>query len=369
MGNLRTTTGEKMPLPQRDIRRRRIIYTLIALIVIGGIVCAGAFIKIDRYTLASGYVQTDEYAEVRPPVTGTVSKILIRSGDTVKAGDLLVQLNAEEEEATLAETRSRLSRLQVNLERRKAEMDIDLERRGVDLEEQKREHANNLAIAELQLRNAQTKLALTQELVDKGLKAANNLEDEKLKEQLARVNLTAYQQKGFQIYEELLKRDREKYNRELSALDEEINAMEDAVRRAEARLRTRQVRAPIDGVVVRYEFVVGELLQPATVIYEIFGGDTNTLKLRINERYSTKVAVGQKYKARLSSFRSLNQVYFTGTVQYMRSVIQAEGEATYRVIYCSFDPGGRVIPPGSTAEARIYYGRSCLWFYLFNIDF
>ena len=60
-------------------------------------------------------MQTDEYAEVRPPVTGTVSKIFVFSGDKVKAGDLLVQLNAEEEEATLAETCSRLSRLQVNL--------------------------------------------------------------------------------------------------------------------------------------------------------------------------------------------------------------------------------------------------------------
>lgn len=368
MGDLRTTIGENIPLPRRDARRRRILYAVLALGVISGIIYIGAIIKIDRYTLAAGYVQTDEYAEVRPPVTGTVSKIFVFSGDKVKAGDLLVQLNAEEEEATLAETRSRLSRLQVNLERRKAEMDIDLERRSVDLDEQKRDHANNLAVAELQLRNAQTKLALTQELVDKGLKAANNLEDDKLKEQLARVNLTAFQQKSFTVYEELLKRDRDKYNRELSALDEEIHAMEDAVRRAEARLRTRQVRAPIDGVVVRYEFVVGELLQPATVIYEIFGGDTNTLKLRINERYSTKVAVGQKYRARLNSFRSLNRVYFHGTVQYMRSVIQAEGEATYRVIYCSFDPGDRLIPPGATAEARIYYGQSCLWFYLFNID-
>jgi multidrug resistance efflux pump len=369
MGDLRTTIGENIPLPRRDARRRRVLYFIIAIVLIAAVIYGGSVIKVDRYTLASGYVQTDEYAEVRPPVTGTVSKIYVTSGNKVKAGDLLVQLNAEEEEATLAETRARLSRLQVNLERRKAEMDIDLERRGVDLEEQKREHANNLEIAELQLRNAQTKLELTQELVDKGLKAANNLEDDKLKEQLARVNLTAFQQKSFTVYEELLRRDRDKYNRELAALEEEINAMQDAVRRAEARLRTRQVLAPIDGIVVRYEFVIGELLQPATVIYEIFGGDINTLKLRINERYSTKVAIGQKYKARLNSFRNVQRLYFYGTVQYMRSVIQAEGDATYRVIYCSFDPGELNVPPGATAEARIYYGQSSLWFYLFNIDF
>ena len=39
-----------------------------------------------------------------------------------------------------------------------------------------------------------------------------------------------------------------------------------------------------------------------------------------------------------------------------------------RLAYCSFDAGDREIPPGTTAEARIYYGKSCLWLYLFNLD-
>ena len=172
MGDLRTTIGEKMPLPKRDIRRKKILYTLLTLLVITAIVAAGIVIKVDRYTLASGYVTTEDYAEVRPPVTGIVSKILVRTGAKVEAGQLLVQLNAEEEEASLAEAKARHSRLEVELERRQAEMNIDLERRRVDLTEQQRIHKDDIAIAELQLQNAQTKLKLTRELVEKGLKAA-----------------------------------------------------------------------------------------------------------------------------------------------------------------------------------------------------
>lgn len=369
MGDLRTTIGEKMPLPKRDARRKKILYSLLTLLVITAIVATGMVIKVDRYTVASGYVTTEDYAEVRPPVTGVVSKILVTSGAKVEAGQLLVQLNSEEEEASLAEAKARYSKLEVELERRQAEMNIDLERRRVDLTEQQRMHLDNIAIAKLQLQNAQTKLKLTRELVEKGLKAASNLEDDQLKEQLAQVTLNSLQQKDFLVYEELLRRDREKYNSELVAIRNEMNALADAVRRAEARLRTRQVRAPISGVVVRYEFVIGELLQPTTVIYEIFGGDQQTLKLRINERYSTKVAEGQRYRARLSSYRGISRTYFRGKIEYLRSVIQADGESTYRVAYCSFDSGERVIPPGTTAEARIYYGKSSLWFYLFNLDF
>lgn len=368
MGVLRVTRGEKLPLSQKAAAKRRNIILFLIIFFLLAIGIAGHVIKIDRYTIASGYVTTENYAEVRPPVTGIVSKIMVKSGEKVTQGQVLVQLNSEEEEALLAETKARVSKLQTEVERRKAEMAIDLERRGVDLLEQQRAHKDNIAIAELQLQNARTRLKLTSELVAKGLKAANNLEDDKLKEQLAEVTLQSLQNKDFAVYEELLKRDRSKYDQEIAALANELRALEDAVRRVEARLQTRMIRAPIDGIVVRYEFVIGELLTPTSVIYEIFGGEKQVLKLRVSERHAMKVGVGQKYRARLSSYKGLIRQYFYGDVQYLRNVIQADGKSTYRMAYCDFEAGELHIPPGTTAEARIYYGKSSFWLYLFNID-
>ena len=368
MGDIRVTTGEEVPLPRAESTRRRRLVILIVVLVVSAIIAAGIVIKVDRYTVASGYVTTREYAEVRPPVNGIVSEIKVHTGQMVKAGDLLVQLNNEEEQASLAEAKARHAKLQVELERRKAEMDIDIERRTVDLSEQQRSHKDELDIASLQLQNAQTKLKLTRELVAKGLKAETNLEDDMLTEQLARVKLSSLQKKDFSVYEKLLTLDKAKYAVEIAAINNELSALADAVRRAEARLRTRQVRAPISGIVVRYEFVIGELLQPSTVIYEIFGGEEDTLKLRVNEAHSTKVAEGNEYRARLASFHGIQRHYFRGKVSYLRNVIQVDGNSTYRVAYCTFSPGNNVIPPGTTAEARIYYGKSCLWLYLFNLD-
>jgi multidrug resistance efflux pump len=368
MGDLRVTTGEELPLGKRDARKRRNMILLVIFIFLAALIAGGSLIKLDRYTVASGYVTTEDYAEVRPPMTGTVSKILVKSGNLVEPGQVLVQLNSEEEEALLAETKARVSKLQTEVERRKAEMAIDLERRGVDLTEQQRAHKDNISIAELQLQNAQTRLKLTNELVARGLKAGSHLEDDRLQEQLAQVTLASLKNKDFTIYEELLKRDRSKYDQEIAALANELRALEDAVRRVEARLQTRLIRAPIGGVVVRYEFVVGELLTPTNVIYEIFGGDKQVVKLRIDERHAMKVGVGQRYRARLAPYKGLMRNYFWGEVEYLRNVIQGDGKTTYRMAYCSFDPGKRDIPPGTTAEARIYYGKSSLWLYIFNID-
>jgi len=261
-----------------------------------------------------------------------------------------------------------VEKTKMELRRRRAEMDNELERRHVDIEEQKKNHQDAINIARLQLQNAQTKLKRTRELVEHGLKAGSALDDEGLKEQLSQAQLTSLLSRDLAIYEVLLQKDRAAYLTEILAMEQETKALQDTVKRAEARLRAKQIRAPIAGQVLRYEFVIGELVRPETVLFEIFGGRKKVLKLQISERYATKVAVGQRYSAVLGPYRGIQPIYFLGKIQYLRNVIQAEARKTYRVAYCDFDSQGKDIPPGTTAEARIYYGTSSLWFYLFNID-
>ncbi len=368
MGDIRTTTGEDMPLSRKSVRRRRFLYSFGALLIIGSIVTAGILIRVERYATASGYVTTEDYAEVRPGTTGTVSEIKARTGDFVEAGALLVQLNNDQEKASFEEAQRRVDRSQADLERREAEIAVDLERRRVALKEQKQNHADAINIARLQLQNAQAKLALTQQLVDKGLKAKTALDDDQLKEKLAQAELSSLLSKDLAIYDLLIAKDEATYQTELRAMQQELRALKDAVTRTEAQLKARQIRAPITGRLLRYEFVVGELVRPETVLYEIFGGELQVLKLRVGERYSAKIANGQRYSALLAPYRGVRTIYFTGEVESLRNVIQAEGKSTYRVAYCNFDDQGLEIAPGTTAEARIYYGKSCLWFFLFNID-
>ncbi len=95
MSVLRTTSGEALPLGKAASERRRNKILLGLFLFLAVAITAGIMIKIDRYTVASGYVTTEHYAEVRSPVTGIVGKILVTSGAVVEAGQVLVQLNAE----------------------------------------------------------------------------------------------------------------------------------------------------------------------------------------------------------------------------------------------------------------------------------
>ncbi len=346
MGDYRTTAGESMPMTKVEKRRRTRLTVLIVIAIAAATVMTGTLIRMDRSVLASGYVTTEHYAEVRPATIGVVAEILASSGQNVEKGEILVRLDSSEEVAALEEIRSRLHEIEAELARREAEIG-----------EEKRELAESIEIAKLRLENASTKLLRTRELIAKGLMAASALEDQKLKEELSRAELTS-----------LLSKDKSIFDKEIAVLKQQLDARQEAVKRAETRVRSKEIRAPISGQILRYEFVIGELVRPETVLYEIFGGDKQILKLRVAERYATRVAPGQKYEAELAPYRGLQKVIFTGEVVSLRNVIQKEGQKSYRVAYCTFDPEGRNVPPGTTGEAKIFYGTSIFWLFLFGLD-
>ena len=346
MGDVRTTRDGVLPLTskERRLQRRR----LLLLIVIGAVlvISAGFVIPVNQYIMASGYVTTERYAEVRSPAIGTVAKILAQSGMRMQEGDVLVQLDSTEAQAILEETISQVQ---------KAEAEIS--RRAAEITERKRRLAEDIIVAKLRLQNAVSRLVRTRELMAKGLVAGSILEDDQLKEKLARAEVQS-----------LTNTDISVFDKELMVLRHELQARREMVDHAETAIRAREIRAPISGQVLRYEFVVGELVRPDTVLMEIFGGDRQILKLRVSERHAARVVVGARYRARLATYRGLRSIWFTGKIQYLRNVIQSEGQTTYRVAYCSFDPKGRTVSPGTTAEAKVYCGKTCFWFFLFGVN-
>lgn len=346
MGDFRTTTGEFLPLANRQRKSRMRLGLLVTAVVVAAIAATGFIVRLERYVTAPGYVTTEEYAEVRSPVDGKVGEILAESGKVVSQGDILVKLDSSQELAALAEMQSLL---------RMAE--AESARRHIEIAGKRREITENIDVLDLRLKNAERKLVRTRGLFDKGLVPVSELEDLEFERSLTTANLAA-----------MRARDLALFDREMEVLEREIDIRRDAVRTAEMRVANRFLRAPIGGQVLRYEFVIGETVGPNTVLFEIFGGTRQVVKLKVAERFATMIASGQRYTAVLAPYRSPRKIIFTGTVETLRNVIQGDEQRTYRIAYCSFDPGNRIIPPGTTCEARIYYGKSNLWKFIFGID-
>lgn len=304
MSEYRTTTGEPLPDSRRERRRRRRM--VVRRLILGCIVLvlAGFVIRVNRRVAALGYVTTDDYAEVRSATPGRVAEICVRTGERVRQGDVLVRLDDAVEQAVLEEAGSIVHRIEADVVRREAEL-IEAARR----------RKNELILIELRFKHADTTLALLEELNAKGLASGRALADQRVALALADAELTARRGEDTTLAE-----------KELDVMRRELEARLSGVRRAEALLAARHIYAPIAGEVVRYEFVIGEQVTSASVLYEVFGGDDLVLKLRIPERHATRVLPGAAYTAQLDPYRGWGDDRFRGQVEMLRPVIQSDSQ-------------------------------------------
>ena len=345
MGEYRSTRGEKPPETSSEKKRRAGRNILRVIVVLAVLAAAAKFIQVPRRVPASGYATTKPYAEVRAPLTGVITSISAFSGDKVEAGEVLVHLSDELEKAALQRAEIEADRVRAELAFREAEY-ID----------QLRSHSNEVQVAALALEFAQKRLEITRQLVEEGVSTRRDLMSDEY--QVAQCELRHRQLSG---------KDHTVWRRQVEMLRRQLDSATAAVRSAKADLEARTIRAPTAGTGLRHTFFVGEVARPDQILYEIFGAEQRLLRLKVPERYATRITEGMPVRAQFRTAKRLVRRNWTpAVVGDMRDVIQAEGNETYRVIYCPYEPPANEVPPGTTADAEILLGKVPLWRVVFD---
>ena len=342
MGDIRITRGDPPPAPLPERRRKTTAAVFAVLLLLAFLFATGWFIHVPRRVSAMGYATTPGYAEVRSPVGGRVAEIFIRSGDVATNGALLVRLEDAAERAAITAGEAAVAKA-------KAELAL----REVQRKEELRLHGEAVRQAELDFRQAESRVELTRQLHEKGLASGRRLEDDEFTKKKAEARLQSLRDTDLTVGD-----------RQLDVLRAEIRTRQDALAAARVALAQREIRAPIAGRAVRYTFYVGEMIRPDMILYELFDGETSLLKVRVPEKYAAEVEEGMGLEARIATVGGLLPRRFPGKVEALRDVVEGSGDAHYRVAYCSFEHPGEEIPPGASAEARILIGRVRLWEYL-----
>jgi len=299
-------------------------------------------VTVPRYAPASGYATTVNYAEVRSAVTGKLKEIRVNSGESVEKGDVLLVLEDDAERAAVAEMSGLVNKGEAELAHAIAAA-----------ADRARQHTNHIKVVQMEVEYSRECVETTRKLHQEGIASVRQLADDmhslaKCEEELRALNeidLTVDQ-----LHIEVLRK--------------ELEMRRETLARAQAALEQRTVRAPVDGRVVRYTFYVGEILLPDKVLYEIFEGEVDMLKLRIPERYATRVEQGMELRAYLGTYRTLVPTRFYGKVEYLRDIVEGDGTKNYRMAYCSFDRGQYAVTPGTSVDADIRTGQTSLWMYL-----
>src|SRR3546814_3425065 len=111
----------------RSIRSQLAAGLVAIVLLVGGTGSWAAVTDLAGAVVTSGHFVVDSYVKkVQHPTGGVVGEILVREGDTVRAGDVIIRLDATQTRANLAIVTKRLDELNARLSRLEAERD-DLE--------------------------------------------------------------------------------------------------------------------------------------------------------------------------------------------------------------------------------------------------
>lgn len=418
----RSKTNEQTPQPTADKPEAWSARTPVTLGVIALIVLVGGFgtwsvtTNIAGAIIAPGAIEVEQNRQVvQHPDGGVVEAIVVREGDTVAAGDVLLRLDEVELASERAIVENQLFELMARRGRLEAERDglseitfdpmlIDaaktnedaadlmagqarlftqraenldaevsqLEKRTGQIESQNDGIAAQQEALDKQLALIQQELANKQSLLDKGLAQASAVmalqrEEAAILGQRGELTAALAENEGrrteieieilkirAQRREEAIQTMRDLGYRELE-LAERLRALTDQMGRL-------TIRAPLSGVVHAMQvFATREVIQPAQpVLYIVPQDERLVIGVRVEPIHVDEVRVNQEVTLRFSAFDARHTPELIGRVQTISAdtlVDEVTGMSYYRarieVNEGELDklPEGAVLIPGMPVEA------------------
>jgi HlyD family secretion protein len=327
-------------------RRKGLIYGgiglgLVLLIAIGVIAATRGGTKIDptklakvergdlaKSVVATGKVEPITKVEVKSKASGIVTKLFVDTGDKVKKGQLLAQLDKVEIEAQVEQSRAALQAADAN--RTSAEADYQrakVDAEGPDVPLLKRGYDRALGMAK---DGVVSQSAL--DAADKDYKMALN------KQNVAKAQVTVLQAKIEQA--------------QAQVAEDRAN-----LQQLEEQLGYTDIESPIDGVILSRDVEMGDAVSSilvlgssATLVMTL--GDTSQVyvKGKVDESDIGKVYLGQAARIKVESFKDKT---FNGVVTKISPMgVEKDNVTTFEVRVSINNPGGE-LKAEMTANAEI----------------
>jgi HlyD family secretion protein len=262
----------------------------------------------------NGKVEPMQNFEAHTPIGTTVKKILVREGDHVKRGELLVQLND-------AEARSQAARAQAQV--LAAEADFSAVQKGGNREE--------VLTLESQIVKAGTDGDTAQRNLDalrrlRQQNAASPGEIKNAEDQLKRANADLSL---------LIQKQKNRYSQpEIARVEAQKSQAQAAYAAAEDVLNQLNIRAPFDGVVYSLPILLGTYLNPGDLVLQ--EADLSKVRVRafVDEPDVGRLAPGNRIDV---TWDAMPERTWEGTVSVVPSVIKLHGTRNVGETTCVVD--------------------------------
>ena len=262
----------------------------------------------------NGKVEPLQNFEAHAPVGTTVKKILVREGDQVKKGQLLLQLND-------AQARSQAARAQAQV--LAGEADLNAIQKGGNHEEILTLESQ-ITKARTDCDTAQRNLNALRRLREQG--AASPGEIKNAEDQLKRANADL---------DLLLQKQKNRYSQpEIDRVEAQKSEAQAAYSAAEDLLNQLNIRAPFDGVVYSLPVQQGAYLNPGDLVLQ--EADLSKVRVRafVDEPDIGRLAPGDKIEV---TWDALPERTWEGAVSVIPAVIKLHGSRNVGETTCVVD--------------------------------
>jgi HlyD family secretion protein len=262
----------------------------------------------------NGKVEPLQNFEAHAPVGTTVKKILVKEGDQVKKGQLLVQLND-------ADARSQAARAQAQVQ--SAEADLNAIQKGGNREEVLTLESQ-ITKARTDCDTAQRNLDALRRLREQG--AASPGEVKNAEDQLKRANADLNL---------LLQKQKDRYSQpEIARVEAQKSQAQAALAAAEDNLNQLNIRAPFDGIVYSLPVQLGAYLNPGELVLQ--EADLSKVRVRafVDEPDVGRLAPGDKIEV---TWDALPGRSWEGAVSVIPAVIKLHGTRNVGETTCVVD--------------------------------
>jgi len=279
----------------------------------------------------TGKVHSARQVELSLPFGGRVKRVPVSVGDKVKAGQLLLELEAPDGERQLEEA-------ELNLEIR--QLQLDKARTGASPEE--------IKIAQANLRKAALAKQVAQAAYDEIAASYEKWKNaEASPEALALQQATIDYQIAQRNYERLVNGPP---TNELATLEKQLESAQLALERAQAQLGEMRLIAPSVGTVVRVEVSEGEMVpayRPVVVI-----ADLTSLQIiaEVDEIDVAEVVPDQEVEIRLDAYPGQA---LSGTIVSLAPAASPQQGSTVYEAVVEFDAEGLALRLGMGANLKI----------------
>lgn len=409
-------SAEQAILEQEPLRAKRLLYG-IAFVVI--LLVAWAYVaEVDTVTRGQGKVIPSRQVQILGSQDGgVITDILVREGDRVDRGQMLIKLDPTRSQSSLGENRAQLVGLQVKVARLNAlvenepfrptnEMvsiapevvkqevelyetslaELSVQQRIADQQlTQRREELNELTARESQLateyRLADQELSGTKPMLASGAvsevevlrlerevnKAQGELKQTRAQIERVRATIAEAEEKRLGVELEFANRARE----ELTDTVTKINALTEAAAGLSDRVRQTNLVSPVAGTIKQLLYnTVGGIVLPGRDIVELIpADDTLLVEVRIRPQDIGFLAPGQDANVKVTAYDFVVYGGLEGQVEQIGAdtVLDEEGNAFYEVTVRtkSADLGAdKPIIPGMTVEVDVLTGKKTVLTYL-----